>query len=88
MCTNTYLELEYLAVHPENKGKGIGTALVQSGIKQAEKMRLPIFVMAYKAGLGIYIRAGFKEVERNIQDCAKWGLERVEYGAYFMVYEI
>lgn len=87
MCTKACSELEYLAVHPENKGKGIGTALVESGIKQAEKMGIPIFVMAYKTGLGIYTRLGFKEVDRVIQDCAQWGGQG-EYGAYFMIYEV
>jgi N-acetylglutamate synthase-like GNAT family acetyltransferase len=60
------VELDYLAVHPDNKGKEIGITLVESSIKQAEKMGVPIFSMAYKAGLGIYTRLGFKEVNRVI----------------------
>jgi len=57
-----------------------------SGIEAANKMGLPVFCMAYKAGLGIYSRCGFKEVERIIQDTAQWGFEGA-YGAYFMVYD-
>ncbi|KAI1126954.1 acyl-CoA N-acyltransferase [Nemania abortiva] len=85
LTSGSYLKLDYLAVHPENKGKGIGTALVAEGISQSERMRLPIFAMAYKAGLGIYTRLGFKEVDRVIQDISQWGGVGV-YGAYFMVY--
>jgi hypothetical protein len=48
-------------------------------------MGVPIFAMAYKAGLGIYTRLGFKEVERVIQDASKFG-GKGEYGAYFMIY--
>jgi predicted N-acetyltransferase YhbS len=86
VIVNDGIELDYLAVHPKNKGKGIATALVMSGIEAANKMGLPVFCMAYKAGLGIYSRCGFKEVERIIQDTAQWGFEG-EYGAYFMVYD-
>jgi GNAT superfamily N-acetyltransferase len=53
-------ELDYLAVHPNNQGKGIATALVESGIRYAESSRLPLFVMAYKAGRGVYARLGFR----------------------------
>lgn len=86
MLLTYILELDYLAVHPENKGKGIGTALVADGIKQSQEVGLPIFAMAYKAGLGIYRCLGFKEVDRVIQDNAQWGGVS-EYGAYFMIYD-
>ncbi|KAI0412000.1 acyl-CoA N-acyltransferase [Xylaria grammica] len=86
LAEKRYIKLDYLAVHPENKGKGIGTALVAHGIRQSEKMGFPIFAMAYKAGLGIYTRLGFKEVNRVIQDNSQWGGVG-EYGAYFMVYD-
>ncbi|KAB5550023.1 acyl-CoA N-acyltransferase [Coniochaeta sp. 2T2.1] len=80
-------ELDYLAVHPNNKGKGIGTALVEAGMGYAEKARLPIFAMAFKAGFGIYRRLGFKEDERVIQDDSQFG-GKGEYGAYFMIYDV
>ncbi|KAF2964112.1 hypothetical protein GQX73_g9475 [Xylaria multiplex] len=87
LAEKPYIKLDYLAVHPENKGKGIGTALVAHGIRQSEKMRLPIFAMAFKAGLGIYTKLGFKEVDRVIQDNSQWGGVG-EYGAYFMIYDL
>jgi hypothetical protein len=50
-------------------------------------MGVPIFAMAYKAGLGIYTRLGFKDVDWVIQDASKFGGSG-EYGAYFMIYDI
>ncbi|KAE8315837.1 acyl-CoA N-acyltransferase [Aspergillus transmontanensis] len=82
-----YIKLDYLAVHPENKGKGIGTALVASGIEYAERVGVPIFTMAFKAGRGIYARLGFQEVDRVIQDDSMYGGPG-EYAAYFMIYDV
>ncbi|KAI1371575.1 acyl-CoA N-acyltransferase [Hypoxylon crocopeplum] len=87
LAKKPYIKLDYLAVHPENKGRGVGTALVESGIRQAEKIGLPMFVLAYKAGLGVYSRLGFEEVDRVIQDDSKYG-GAGEYGAYFLIYDI
>ncbi|KAI2783954.1 acyl-CoA N-acyltransferase [Daldinia loculata] len=87
LAEGTYIQLEYLAVHPDNKGKGIASALVESGIRHAEKIGVPLFTMSYKAGRGVYARLGFKEVERVIQDATKYG-GKGEYGAYFMIYDV
>uniref|UniRef100_L2FEH7 GNAT family n=1 Tax=Colletotrichum fructicola (strain Nara gc5) TaxID=1213859 RepID=L2FEH7_COLFN len=81
------LSLDYLAVHPENKGKGIATALVESGIRQAEKMGIDVFILAFQAGLNLYLRLGFKEVERVVQDDSKWG-GKGEYTVYLLTYEV
>jgi predicted N-acetyltransferase YhbS len=80
------LELDYMAVHPENQGKGIGTALVESGMKQAENMGLDIFVMAFKAGRGVYRRLGFRIEQELVQDDSIYGGPG-EYGVYWMIYD-
>ncbi|KAE8369830.1 acyl-CoA N-acyltransferase [Aspergillus caelatus] len=87
LAEKPYIRLDYLAVHPENKGKGIGTALVANGIKHAEHARVPIFTLAFKAGRGVYARLGFQEVDRIIQDDSKYGGPG-EYAAYFMIYDV
>lgn len=43
--------------------------------------------MSYKEGRGIYVRLGFKEVDRVIQDDSQYG-GAGEYGAYFMIYDV
>jgi len=80
------LALEYLAVHPDNKGKGIATQLVAKGIEQAERLGIDSFVMAYKAGRGVYKRLGYEVEHEIIQDDSPYGGPG-EYGAYFMIYE-
>lgn len=53
----------------------------------AEELGVDIFMLAFKAGLGVYKRLGFKEIERVIQDDSMYG-GTGEYGAYFLVYEV
>lgn len=79
--------LDYLAVQPDRKGKGIATMLVESGLREAEKMGLDVFVLAFKAGLGVYRRMGFKLLDQLIQDDSKYG-GKGEYGAYCMEKEV
>jgi predicted N-acetyltransferase YhbS len=75
-----------LAVHPENKGKGVATALVQSGMRQAEKMGLDIFILAFTAGVGVYKRLGFRVERELVQDDSMFGGSG-GYGVYFMILE-
>ncbi|EHK18061.1 uncharacterized protein TRIVIDRAFT_45222 [Trichoderma virens Gv29-8] len=86
LAKKTYLLLEYLAVHPENQGKGIGTLLIQSGMKEAEKLGLDIFVLAFRRGWGVYSRAGFRVEQELIQDDSMYGGDG-NYGVRFMIYE-
>ncbi|KAI1873015.1 uncharacterized protein JN550_003268 [Neoarthrinium moseri] len=81
-----WMQLDYLAVHPDNQRKGVATALVQSGMKQAEKMGLDIFIHAMKAGVGVYKRLGFKIEKELVQDDFKYG-GNGEYYVAFMTYE-
>ena len=57
--------------------------LVENGIKEANKMGLDVFVLAFKAGLKIYQRAGFKLLDQIIQDDSKYG-GKGEWAVYFL----
>ncbi|GJC89475.1 hypothetical protein ColLi_12313 [Colletotrichum liriopes] len=81
----SYIRLDYLAVHPDNQGKGIGTALVQSGMRQAEEMGLDVFVHAMQAGVGVYKRLGFSIEKEFLQDDTSYGGKGDVYTA-LMVY--
>ena len=61
--------------------------LVESGIREAQKIGLEVFVLAFKAGLGVYYRAGFKLLDQIIQDDRPYG-GKGEYGAYYMLKEL
>lgn len=78
--------LEYLAVHPENKGKGVATLLVESGMKQAEKLGLDIFILACKPAWGLYTRLGFRVEEELIQDDSMYGGDG-EFAMRYYIYE-
>ncbi|KAJ5730901.1 Acyl-CoA N-acyltransferase [Penicillium malachiteum] len=80
-----HISLEYLAVNPDNQRRGVGTALVKSGIDQANKMGLEIFVHAFQEGVPLYKRMGFRLIAELIQDDSKYGGSG-EYGAYFFIY--
>lgn len=75
-----------MAVHPENQGKGVATALVQSGMREAEKIGLDIFIHAMKAGLGVYKRLGLYVEKEFVQDDSIYG-GKGEHCVYLMIYE-
>jgi ribosomal protein S18 acetylase RimI-like enzyme len=81
----TQYRLDYLAVHPDNQGKGIGKALVESGMKEAERLGLDIFIHAMKAGVGVYKRLGFKIEKELVQDDSIFGGDG-EYYVCMMTY--
>ncbi|KAI0127674.1 acetyltransferase [Xylariales sp. AK1849] len=86
LAKKLYIRLEYLAVHPDNQGKGIATMLVESGMREAEKIGLDIFIYAMKAGVGVYKRLGFCIEKEFIQDDTVYGGPG-EYYTCFMTYQ-
>ncbi|KAL0933810.1 acetyltransferase [Colletotrichum truncatum] len=86
LAERDYISLDYLAVHPENKGKGIATALVKSGMRLAEAVGVDLFILAFPAGLNVYKRLGFKEVHRGYQDDTMYGGSG--YMVYLLTYEV
>ncbi|PTB66812.1 hypothetical protein BBK36DRAFT_1117632 [Trichoderma citrinoviride] len=86
MQKKQYLCLDYLAVHPENQGKGIATLLVQSGMKEAAKLGLDIFVLAFRPAWGVYSRLGFRVERELVQDDSMYGGDG-NYGVRYMIYE-
>ena len=60
--------------------------MVQSGMRQGEKIGLDIFIQAEKAGLGVYKRLGF-QVEKEVQDYSENNGAKGEHLVHFMIYE-
>ncbi|KAK5989901.1 hypothetical protein PT974_08164 [Cladobotryum mycophilum] len=86
MGDKPYMLLVLLAVNPEDQGKGVATALVESGIRAAEKLGLDIFILAFKAGLGVYKRLGFRVLQEYIQDDSMYG-GTGDHRVYYMTNE-
>ncbi|ROW04791.1 hypothetical protein VMCG_04931 [Cytospora schulzeri] len=86
LARKPYMRLDYLAVHPDNQRKGAATALVQSGMRVAEKLGLDIFIHAMKAGVELYKRQGFRIEAELVQDDSMYG-GTGEYYVCMMTYE-
>jgi len=55
-------------------------------MREAEKLGLDIFILAFEAGVGLYKRLGFHVEKEIIQDDSKYG-GTGDYHTYFMIYE-
>lgn len=77
--------LDYLAVHPDNQGKGIGTALVKSGLSRAKDLGLDVFIHAMEAGVDLYKRLGFVVKAEFLQDDTKYGGDGHVYRALMIL---
>ena len=55
-------------------------------MREAEKLGLDIFVLAFKAGKGVYKRAGFRIEQELIQDDSMYGGSG-EYAVYYMIHD-
>ena len=73
-------------MHPDNQGKGIATMLVKSGMEQAKRLGLDIFILAFKPAFGIYERLGFRVERELVQDDTMYGGPG-EYRVRYLIYE-
>jgi predicted N-acetyltransferase YhbS len=63
--------LEHLVVLPEHRGQGIGSALIKSGLKEAQKINADVFI--YAKTRNVYERVGCRLLDHVIQDDSKFG---------------
>lgn len=60
--------LDVLAIAEDYWRKGVGTKLLQSGIKIAESAGLDIFLQGRKEGVGFYSKFGFEVLDQVVPD--------------------
>lgn len=92
-----FLELDYVAVHEEWQGKGIGKVLVRAGIEKAKSLGLNLIIMGFtNAGKGLYdgmVKTGeLRPAEVVVQSCERWKEGRAEgcqcvAGFYVWIYD-
>ena len=58
--------LALLCVDPKYQRKGAGTLLVQWGLHKAESLGLPAYLEASPAGLNLYPKLGFHQIDTVI----------------------
>jgi ribosomal protein S18 acetylase RimI-like enzyme len=67
-----------LTVVPEVQRRGIGSALLREGLKEADRRGLPAFIEASPAGLGLYKKFGWEEMLKTTVNLKDYGGEDVE----------
>jgi GNAT superfamily N-acetyltransferase len=85
LLTVNVIELDYLSVRPDHHRKGVGSLLLQSGIKAAEDLGLDIFLVAMGGrALGLYLKAGFELLDQKSQDLSPYGEDYV-YETFYLI---
>ncbi|MCJ1485500.1 hypothetical protein MMC06_005674 [Schaereria dolodes] len=77
-----HMFLKALAVAPASQRRGIGTALVQFGMKMADEGAAVCFLHATPIGHGLYRKLGWKDVGSLDFDLTEWGGESRGYGMF------
>ncbi|KAL4994518.1 acyl-CoA N-acyltransferase [Aspergillus recurvatus] len=67
------VELETLFTHPEYQGNGVGTALLQWGVDEADRLGLMAYLEATEEGRPLYDRFGFEAVKVVEFDAGAFG---------------
>ncbi|PYI03678.1 acyl-CoA N-acyltransferase [Aspergillus sclerotiicarbonarius CBS 121057] len=65
--------LEFLATLPSAQGKGVGTALLQWGIEQADKRNARVYLEATTDGYALYQKYGWRDLEVMELDFTAFG---------------
>ena len=79
--------LSLLFVHPEYQRQGIGSLLLDWGLKKADEMKARIWVASTPQAVSTYERNGWRVVERYDVMLEKYGGQGV-YSRAWMVREI
>ncbi|KAI0466460.1 acyl-CoA N-acyltransferase [Xylaria cf. heliscus] len=68
-----HVHLRGLQVVPEHQRRGAGRMLVMWGVEEAKRHGLPAFLESSPEGHSLYLSCGFRDIDKNVVDCTKWG---------------
>lgn len=78
------LGLTHVYVHPEYTRQGIGARLVALPLKQADELKLPIYLEATPDGGKLYPSLGFQIKKKLSLSLAPYGVDADPYVNYMM----
>ncbi len=64
-------DLNILAIHPDHQRKGIGSAFIRKGLDDADRDDARTYIEASVAGLPLYLKFGWKEIDKIVVDVGK-----------------
>ena len=73
-----FIYMAILTVIPEAQRRGVGSALLREGLKEADRRGLPSFIEASPAGLGLYKKFGWEEKLKTTVNLKDYGGDDVE----------
>lgn len=71
--SHSILVPDFPATLPAYRGRGIGTELLRWGIKMADSLQTRIYLEATSAGLPLYHKYGWQQVEELMLDLELYG---------------
>lgn len=71
-------DLQILVTTPAHRRRGAASQLVEWGTQRADQRGLKSVLMASEAGLGVYLKHGFKVVKEIEMDLRPYGVEATE----------
>jgi predicted N-acetyltransferase YhbS len=71
-------------VHPDYQRQGIGSSLLQWGLKKADELGAKIWVTSTPQAISTYERSGWKVVQRHEVDLSKYGGEGIYSRAWML----
>ena len=66
------VELVSLNTLPKYQRQGIGSMVMRWGTGKLEEMQVPSFIVSSEQGYGLYMKHGYKEVDRWEVDMGRW----------------
>ncbi|KAJ5923286.1 hypothetical protein N7454_008531 [Penicillium verhagenii] len=81
-----FMHLKELYVLPSHQRQGLGGLMVAFGVDEADERGLPAYTEASPEGLGLYLKHGFKEVDRVTVDLEQWGGPKGDFNTYGLLY--
>ena len=60
--------------------------MVAWGVQKADELGLPAYTEGSREGLGLYLKHGFKEVDRVTVDLEEWGGHKGDINSYGILY--